>query len=320
MKTLNLKALGKQDISFYLALETYLLPKLEEDLFFLWDLHKAVICGKNQLIPAEVNLEYTKKQGIKVFRRHTGGGAVYADEGCFMYTFLSKKRSKDEVYQEFLPLIKNALMKLGLEVEFSGRNDLLFKEKKFSGTAFLNNQYGSILHGTLMYDTSIENLVKSLTPDQDKLISKGISSVKQRVINLKDYLDLDIYSLMEHIYDFISSEEIFLNDLDLLEVKEIERKYLLPEFLEINPPYTFRNKKRFSWGSVEVFMEIKKNNITSFQFTGDFFTERNLNEFYQFFYNQEFKIEKFQEILSSIDLGDYLVGARNEDLLDLVWR
>ena len=283
MKTLNLKALGKQDISFYLALETYLLPKLEEDLFFLWDLHKAVICGKNQLIPAEVNLEYTKKQGIKVFRRHTGGGAVYADEGCFMYTFLSKKRSKDEVYQEFLPLIKNALMKLGLEVEFSGRNDLLFKEKKFSGTAFLNNQYGSILHGTLMYDTSIENLVKSLTPDQDKLISKGISSVKQRVINLKDYLDLDIYSLMEHIYNFISSEEIFLNDLDLLEVKEIERKYLLPEFLEINPPYTFRNKKRFSWGSVEVLWRLRRIIILVFNLRAISLLKRNLNEFYQFF-------------------------------------
>ncbi|NLD26659.1 MAG: lipoyltransferase, partial [Acholeplasmataceae bacterium] len=161
MKTLNLKTLGKNDISFYLAVETYFLPKLESDLFFLWDLNKAVICGKNQLLASEVNFDYTEKHNIKVFRRHTGGGAVYADEGCFMFTFLSKMNKKDEVYATYLPRIQKSLRSLGLDVVFSGRNDLLLDNRKFSGTAFLNNEYGSILHGTIMYDTDIEHMVAS---------------------------------------------------------------------------------------------------------------------------------------------------------------
>jgi lipoate-protein ligase A len=321
MKTLNLKSLGKNDISFYLAVESYFLPRLDEDLFFLWDLHKAVICGKNQLLASEVNLEYTDKHKIKVFRRHTGGGAVYADEGCFMFTFLSKKTRKDEVYAAYLPLIQKSLQSLGLDVIFSGRNDLLLYERKFSGTAFLNNEFGSILHGTMMYDTDIERMVACLTPDDAKLLSKGISSVRQRVINLKEYLNLDIYGLMDYLYGQISTSEIFLTNADLSAIREIEQKYLSPDWLvRNNPPYTFRNRKRFSWGSAEIFIEVRRNRVQSLSLNGDFFTVREPDLFCQAFIDQDFTKENFLEILKDIKIDDYLIGAKNSDLMELIWE
>ncbi|HEY8396077.1 MAG TPA: lipoate--protein ligase [Bacilli bacterium] len=321
MRSLNLKALGKNDISFYLAVENYFLPRINEDLFFLWDLYPSVICGKNQLLSAEVNLDYTKKNGIKVFRRHTGGGAVYADEGCFMFTFLTKNTNREEVFKKYLPLIQGALKELGLDVTFSGRNDLLFQGKKFSGNAFLNNIYGSILHGTMMYDTNIEKMVASLTPDDSKLISKGISSVRQRVINLKDYLNTDIYGLMDHIYDFISTEEIFLTETDLEAIRKIEKTYLSKDWLDLhNPPYTFRNKKRYAWGGIEVMVDVRKGRIKNIVFSGDFFTNEDLGALYRFFLNEEFSEENFRRILSGVKISDYIVDAKTEDIIDLIWR
>ncbi|MDD3999794.1 MAG: lipoate--protein ligase [Bacilli bacterium] len=321
MKSLNLQVYGKQDISFFLAIEKYLLARFEKDLFFLWDLYPAVICGKNQLIETEVNLKYTKENKIKVFRRHTGGGAVYADEGCFMFTFLTKNRNKDQVFKKYLAIIQRALEKLGLEVVFSGRNDLLFQGKKFSGNAFMSTEYGSILHGTIMYDTNIEKMVFSLTPDDDKLRSKGISSVRQRVINLKEYLDFDIYGLMNHIYNYISSEEETLSGEDYQKIKEIEKSYLTKEWLNNqNPPYTFRNKQRFTWGSLEVMIDVRKGKIKNINFNGDFFSNKNLSDLRKYFVNQEYSEESFENILKGLDLGDYLIGANNKDLIDLVWR
>lgn len=321
MRSLNLKALGKNDISFYLAVENYFLPRINEDLFFLWDLYPSVICGKNQLLSAEVNLDYTKKNGIKVFRRHTGGGAVYADEGCFMFTFLTKNTNREEVFKKYLPLIQEALKELGLDVTFSGRNDLLFQGKKFSGNAFLNNIYGSILHGTMMYDTNIEKMVASLTPDDSKLISKGISSVRQRVINLKDYLNTDIYGLMDHIYDFISTEEIFLTETDLEAIRKIEKTYLSKDWLDLhNPPYTFRNKKRYAWGGIEVMVDVRKGRIKNIVFSGDFFTNEDLGALYRYFLNEEFSEENFRRILSGVKISDYIVDAKTEDIIDLIWR
>jgi lipoate---protein ligase len=73
-----------------------------------------------------------------------------------------------------------------VECSFSGRNDLLCKNKKFSGHAYFVDNGNYLYHGTLMVDVDMELLSKSLSPSLLKLQSKGIASVRSRVINLAE--------------------------------------------------------------------------------------------------------------------------------------
>ena len=51
-----------------------------EDLLFLGRLN-LVIFGRNQVMLAEVNVDYCEQHHIQYYRRKSGGGCVYADKG-----------------------------------------------------------------------------------------------------------------------------------------------------------------------------------------------------------------------------------------------
>lgn len=322
MKTIDLSKYGRQTVSFYLALERYLLNSPEwrnDDLFFIWDIHPAIVCGKHQLIEGEVNMEYVKKIGVPIYRRHSGGGTIFADEGCFMFTFVKRMGKRDDVFRECLSSVVEAFGEIGLETELSGRNDLLFRGKKFSGNAYYRNENGSILHGTLLYKTDIEQLVRTITPDNEKLISKGIESVRQRVINVGDYMTLGREELMRHLENSIAPERVALSANEFSEVCRIEPEYLTDEWLwGNNPPYTFKNKMRFAWGGIEVRLDVKNGRIKSVEFNGDFFTHQDLQSLYDAFVDVEFRIEAMREVLDRVKIGDYILGATAEDILSLV--
>jgi len=112
-------------------------------------------------------------------------------------------------------------------VEFSGRNDLLLNGKKFSG----NSQYSIgtrfLHHGTLLFDANLEHLVRALTPGDEKIISKGIKSIKERVINIKPYLNIELSFLefRQKIIEIVGEdmETITFTEEQLIEIAELEK-------------------------------------------------------------------------------------------------
>ncbi len=50
-------------------------------------------------------------------------------------------------------------------------------------------------HGSLLFDTDLEALVRALSVDDEKIISKGIQSVRQRVTNIAEHLQTKMTSL-----------------------------------------------------------------------------------------------------------------------------
>lgn len=322
MITLDLTKYGRQTVSFYLALERYLLNSpawRDKDLFFIWDIFPAIVCGKHQLIESEVNMEHVRKIGVPIYRRHSGGGTIFADEGCFMFTFIKREGKRDDVFRNCLSAVVDAFAEIGLETELSGRNDLIFKGKKFSGNAYYRNENGSILHGTLLYKTDLEQLVRTITPDNEKLISKGIESVRQRVINVGDYMTLGREELMRHLEDTIAGNREDFSQEEFERVKAIEPEYLTDEWMwGNNPPYTFKNKQRFAWGVIEIRVDVKNGRVKSIEFNGDFFTHQDLQQLYDLFVGVDFQLESMREALNQIRVEDYILGATAEDILSLL--
>lgn len=322
MKTLDLTKYGRQTVSFYLALERYLLNSPEwrdKDLFFIWDIFPAIVCGKHQLIESEVNMEHVRKIGVPIYRRHSGGGTIFADEGCFMFTFIKREGKRDDVFRNCLSAVVDAFGEIGLETELSGRNDLIFKEKKFSGNAYYRNDNGSILHGTLLYKTDLEQLVRTITPDNEKLISKGIESVRQRVINVGDYMTLGREELMRHLENSIADKRVQFGVEEYELVRAIEPEYLSDEWMwGNNPPYTYKNKQRFAWGVIEVHVDVKLGKVKGIEFKGDFFTHQELTPLYEAFVGCKFEPEAIAEVLQKHPIETYILGGNNEDILSLI--
>ena len=173
------------DPYFNIAAEHQLFLSSEEDVqLFLWQNDSSVIIGRNQNLYAECDLTYLKEHGIKAVRRFSGGGAVYHDKGNVNFTFITKEASANQ--DHFIRLIQSAMQRLGIDCEFSGRNDLLYKNRKFSGHAYYTDGDHYMYHGTVLVNVNFEQLEHALTPSKMKLKSKGVESVRSRVINLSE--------------------------------------------------------------------------------------------------------------------------------------
>ena len=141
-----------------LAMEEHLLSLAgeEEIILYLWQNRRTVVIGQNQNALREVNLARLGRDGGRLARRLSGGGAVYHDLGNLNFTFLV---NKDEYsLEKQLQVIINAMGRLGLKAEKSGRNDILIDGKKFSGNAFYEQEKHCYHHGTIMVDVNKEIL------------------------------------------------------------------------------------------------------------------------------------------------------------------
>ncbi len=178
-----------------LALEEFLLGKVAPGvcILYLWQNERTVVIGRNQSALEECKLQALKQDGGHLARRLSGGGAVYHDLGNQNFTFLLPSSEFDKAKQT--EVLCQAMQKLGLNAQVSGRNDLTIEERKFSGHAYYHsrkeNENGGIKcsyhHGTIMVNVDGTALSNYLNVNPLKLKAKGVKSVKSRVANLVDF-------------------------------------------------------------------------------------------------------------------------------------
>ena len=169
-----------------LALEELLLDRIcpGRCILYLWQNENTVVIGRNQNPWAEADIEYENTHGIRLARRFSGGGAVYQDTGNLNYSFILPEQEAD-IADRWLA---DAFHVMGIHPIPSGRNDWLIKERKFSGCARCEENGWILIHGTLMIHVDLEQLEKVLCPSPLKLRSRGIESVRSRVINLQEVI------------------------------------------------------------------------------------------------------------------------------------
>lgn len=231
------------------------------------------------------------------------------------------KRSKENFsFKTYLSKLIDAFKLLGVNLEFSGRNDILLEGKKVSGNAFLQNKNGMLMHGTLMYDLDIETMVRALNPPDEKLISKGISSVRSRVNNLKPYLNgMSQDELIKHLEMTLCDKVYEISCEEVKMLNEQAKFYQTDKFLyQDQPGYTQVLKKRFNWGGFELRLDIKEGIIEHAKINGDFFElNEDLLPFEASLKGVKWNYSDVMEAFEKHGITNYLLGSSLTDFDEL---
>lgn len=309
-------------LSFYLSMEEYVARFLdEEECFFMWQVNPTVIFGRNQLMENEVNLDYVKANGIETYRRKSGGGCVYADFSNIMFSYITKDFNVSFTFNKYLQRVSHTLQQLGINAIASGRNDITIDEKKVSGNAFYRASGKSIVHGTMLFNTDLEKLVLSITPNNQKLISKGIESVRKRVTNLSEHFDMDIEAFKTFVRTHLCDSERMLTEEEIVKIEEIEKEYLSEEFIfGNNPRYTLIKKDYNEAGEIEIRLEIKNNIIKDINIVGDYFLIGDIGGIFKLLINTPYDRESITKILQDIKMEDYIFNLHKDHFINTLFN
>lgn len=226
----------------------------------------AVIIGRNQNAWKECNIANMDADGVQLVRRHSGGGAVFHDNGNLNFSFITDEKHYDLNRQ--MRVILNAVSKLGLKAELSGRNDITVDGKKFSGNAFSLAKGNRSHHGTILVNADLTKLSNYLCVSKEKMRSKGIDSVRARVCNLCELSSgltveamrrLVIESFIE---EYGAASEYVFDGTALAEVEERRERLASWEWrFGKTPQFDFETDKRFSFGDTQIYFNLRNGVI-----------------------------------------------------------
>ncbi len=252
-----------------LALEENLLHRVgpSEVILYLWQNERTVVIGRNQNPWKECRVQELEEDGGKLVRRLSGGGAVFHDLGNLNFTFLASKENYH--LEKQLEVILKAVNHLNIPAMKSGRNDITVEGRKFSGNAFYSDGIHSYHHGTLLVNVDINHLSHYLNVSREKLVSKGVESVRSRVTNLSEYApELNISRMREElikafgeVYGLVP-EPLQQDKMDQKELTRLEEKFASWEW-NFGRKLHFSDSigRRFSWGEVELQFEVESGII-----------------------------------------------------------
>lgn len=226
----------------------------------------AVIIGRNQNAWKECNIANMDADGVQLVRRHSGGGAVFHDNGNLNFSFITDEKHYDLNRQ--MRVILNAVSKLGLKAELSGRNDITVDGKKFSGNAFSLAKGNRSHHGTILVNADLTKLSNYLCVSKEKMRSKGIDSVRARVCNICELSSgltveamrrLVIESFIE---EYGAASEYVFDGTALAEVEERRERLASWEWrFGKTPQFDFETDKRFSFGDTQIYFNLRNGVI-----------------------------------------------------------
>lgn len=320
-----------------LAIEIFLLQemKVDEPILLFYINEPSIIIGRNQNTIEEINKDYVDAHGIHVVRRFSGGGAVYHDFGNLNFSFIMPDDGNS--FRDFEKLTKpivQALHEMGVEgAQLKGRNDLVIDDMKFSGNAMYATNGRMFAHGTIMFDSDINEVVNALKVRKDKIESKGIKSIRSRVTNIKPFLPKDKQDMTTEAF----REEILLKIFGVDSVDQVKTYTLTEEdWVKINeisdkyyrnwdwnygksPAFDIERRKRFPIGSIEVRFNVQEGKITEAKIYGDFFGLGDIADVEKAFIGTRYDKSALKDVIDQIDVKKYFGNITPEDLLELVY-
>lgn len=321
---------NSNDPRFNTAVEFYAFNELakKDDVFILWINQPCIVVGKNQNTTEEINQKYCDEKDIKIVRRVSGGGAVYHDYNNLNYTIISNGRGEEAFdFKSFSQPVLDALATLGVEANFTGRNDLEIDGRKFCGNAQYVRAGRIMHHGCLMFDVDTSVLSEALKVSKDKIESKGIKSVRARVTNIKEHLPnqemtvLDFKAaLKKHMNDKYNMTDYVFTEEDLAAINQIqeEKNNSWDWVYGKNPEFNIKRNRRLKTGKIEANIQVDSGVISEVKFFGDFFGVMDVEDIANKLIGLKYNKEEVTKALEKEDINSYFLGATLEEVVDII--
>ncbi|HSJ38772.1 MAG TPA: lipoate--protein ligase [Planococcus sp. (in: firmicutes)] len=323
---------GITDPRINLAIEEYLLKNMdvEKDPFLLFYINEpSIIIGKNQNTAEEINTDYVDSNGIHVVRRLSGGGAVYHDLGNLNYSFITIDDGESfRNFRKFTEPVVRALNSLGVNAELSGRNDLMAEGRKVSGNAQFSTRGRMFSHGTLLFDTDVEEVVSALKVSKEKIESKGIKSIRSRVANISEFLEQTMTitefrsSILHSVFEGEENVKLWeLTEEDWVGIHEISReRYGNWDWnYGKSPKFNVKHSHRFPVGGIDVRLQVENGLVEDAKIFGDFFGVGDVSELEHSITGVKYERSALDEAIAEIDIPKLLGGITKEEFLKLIY-
>ena len=324
------------DVYRNFALETYFAEEKQltgRPVFLFWRTTPTIMLGKYQNALAEMNTAYCEEHDVQVVRRLSGGGTIYTDLGGWQFSFIQPQDKYSIEFEGFIEPVVAALNNLGIPAAFNGRNDLVVAGKKFSGNAQYKMKGFVVHHGSLLFDTDLEAIVRSTTVPDYKLIAKGIESVRDRVTNLKDHLPAEhrgmtVEAFGDYMVSYLSGcgedrDAVLTYTLsdaerERLEVIAAERYRSESAIWGRDPRFSLELSEQFAGGRFTLKLDVYHGIVRDALPEGDFFGNISADEFSAVLRGVRFEREAIRAALKAACVDEALYKISSDDIAAMI--
>ena len=205
----------------------------------LWQPGRCLAVGRFdvRLPHFEAAVEQIKRQNIIVIQRMSGGKAVWQDDGYLNFSVVAPRASLGipETYREYSEGLIRGFRALGVESRFEhiegafcdGPYDLATSGQKLVGTAQIQKKDFVVVHGTILVDCDIHEMVKQVS--EFYKLAGGESALRaETMISLVNAAGRKL-SHNEIIEAICEGYQSYLGDLvtDAITASEVERAMAL---------------------------------------------------------------------------------------------
>ena len=189
----------------------------------LWASRPALVIGRSLGYCEEVDCAAARSAGVPVVRRHTGGGAVFHDEGNLVFSVTTpagRRLAVDEVYRWGTGFILEALGRLGVRAWVENEGDVVVDGWKVAGSAARSGRGAALYHAVVLVWSDMR-LAELLRPPLWRVEEGLVTPAKYRPRPLSSLAGLS-YSDVE--CSLLGVAEDVLHGLDECVVDEAEEE------------------------------------------------------------------------------------------------